>query len=74
MNLRGDTNLEACNLVKDENGDLLAEFDHILDRWKNYFSQVLNVPSVSDVMQMEIQQSHCYLILALSRLKLLLQI
>jgi hypothetical protein len=27
------------NLMKDENGDLLAESDHILDRWKNFFSQ-----------------------------------
>jgi hypothetical protein len=29
------------NLVKDENGDLLAD-SHILNRWKNYFSQLLN--------------------------------
>jgi hypothetical protein len=28
--------------VKDENGDLLAD-SHILNRWKNYFSQLLNV-------------------------------
>jgi hypothetical protein len=31
------------NLVKDENGDLLADFYNILNRWKNYFSQLLNV-------------------------------
>jgi hypothetical protein len=27
------------NLVKDENGDLLADSHNILNRWKNYFSQ-----------------------------------
>jgi hypothetical protein len=31
------------NLVKDENGDLLADSDNIFNRWKNYFSQLLNV-------------------------------
>jgi hypothetical protein len=30
------------NLVKDENGDLLADSHNILNRWKNYFSQLLN--------------------------------
>jgi hypothetical protein len=30
------------SLVKDENGDLLADY-HILNRWKNYYSQLLNV-------------------------------
>jgi hypothetical protein len=39
--------------VKDENGDLLAD-SHILNRWKNYFSQLLNVHRVSDVTQIEI--------------------
>jgi hypothetical protein len=36
--------------VKDENGDLLADFHNILKRWKNYFSQLLNVHRASDVM------------------------
>jgi hypothetical protein len=40
--------------VKDENGDLLADSDNILNRWKNYFSQSLNVQSISDVWQIEI--------------------
>jgi hypothetical protein len=31
------------NLVKDENGDLLADSHNILNRWKNSFSQLLNV-------------------------------
>jgi hypothetical protein len=38
-------------LVKNENGDLLADFQNILNRWKNYFSQLLNVHNVSDVRQ-----------------------
>jgi hypothetical protein len=39
--------------VKDENGDLLVD-SHILNVWKNYFSQLLNVHRVSDVRQIEI--------------------
>jgi hypothetical protein len=39
------------NLVKDENGDLLADFRNILNKWKNYFSQLLNVHNASDVRQ-----------------------
>jgi hypothetical protein len=35
--------------VKDENGVLLADSHNILNRWKNYFSQLLNVHNVSDV-------------------------
>jgi hypothetical protein len=42
------------NLVKDENGDLLADSDIILNRWMNYFSQLLNVHNVSDVRQIEV--------------------
>jgi hypothetical protein len=42
------------NLVKDENGDLLADSYNILNRWKNYFSQLLNVHNVSDVRQIEV--------------------
>jgi hypothetical protein len=42
------------NLVKDENGDLLADSHNILNRWKNYFSQLQNVHSVSDVKHVEI--------------------
>jgi hypothetical protein len=42
------------NLVKDENGDLLVDSHNILNRWKNYFSQLLNVHNVSDVRQIEV--------------------
>jgi hypothetical protein len=40
--------------VNDENGDLLADTYNILTRWKNYFSQLLNVHNVSDVRQIEV--------------------
>jgi hypothetical protein len=43
------------SLVEDENGDLLAGSHKILNRWKNYFSQLLNVHSVSDLRQKYIQ-------------------
>jgi hypothetical protein len=39
------------NLVKDKNGDLLADLHKILNRWKNYFSQLLSVHRASDVRQ-----------------------
>ncbi|PNF41987.1 ELAV-like protein 4 [Cryptotermes secundus] len=44
----------SSNLVKDENGDLLADSHNILNRWRNYFSQLLNVHRVSEVRQTEI--------------------
>jgi hypothetical protein len=51
INKRG---YHPSNLAKDENGDLLADSYNILNRWKNYFSQLLNVHRVSDVRQLEI--------------------
>jgi hypothetical protein len=42
------------NLVKDENGDLLADSHNILNRWKMYFFQLLNVHAVSDVKQIDV--------------------
>jgi hypothetical protein len=42
------------SLRSNENGDLLADSHNILNRWKNYFSQLLNVHRVSDVRQIEI--------------------
>jgi hypothetical protein len=41
------------NLVKDKNGDFLADLHNILNRWNNS-RQLLNVHNVSDVMQIEI--------------------
>jgi hypothetical protein len=31
------------NLVKDQNGDMIAESYNVLNRWKNYFCRLLNV-------------------------------
>jgi hypothetical protein len=45
MNLR--------NLVKDENADLVAESHNILNKWKNYPCQLMNVHGVTDVRQTE---------------------
>jgi hypothetical protein len=42
------------NSVKNGNGDLVADSHNILNRWKKYFSQLLNVHRVSDVRQIEI--------------------
>jgi hypothetical protein len=41
------------NLVKDERGDLLADRQKILNRWKNYFCELLNVHGVGGVRQTE---------------------
>jgi len=41
-------------MVKDDKGDLVAESHSMLSRWRNYFSQILNVHGVNDVRQTEI--------------------
>ena len=41
-------------IVKDEKGDLVADFHSIMARWKKYFSQLLNVHGVNNVRQAEI--------------------
>jgi len=46
------------DIVKDEKGDLVADSNIILVRWRNYFSQLLNVHGVNDLKQTEIQQNH----------------
>jgi hypothetical protein len=38
-------------LVKDEGGDLLADPHKILNRWKSYFCQLLNVHGAGGVRQ-----------------------
>jgi hypothetical protein len=42
------------NIIKDENGTLIADSQNVLNRWKNFFNQVLNVHGVHDVRQMDI--------------------
>ena len=43
-----------CNMVKDEKGDLVADSHSLVARWRNYFSQLLNMHGVKDVGQAEI--------------------
>jgi hypothetical protein len=39
------------NVIKDERGDLLADPQKILTRWKNYFCQLLNVQGAGGIRQ-----------------------
>jgi len=41
-------------IVKDEKVDLVADCHSIFAMWRNYFSQLLNVPEDNDVRQAEI--------------------
>ena len=48
-----------CNIVKDEKGDLVADSNSIVARWRNYFSQLFNVHVIKDVgRQKYTQQNH----------------
>ena len=40
--------------MKSDKGDLVVDSHSILARWRNYFSQMLNVHGVNDVRQTEI--------------------
>jgi hypothetical protein len=42
------------NIIRDENGNLIADPQNVLNRWKIFFNQVLNVHGVHDVRQMDI--------------------
>jgi hypothetical protein len=42
------------NIIKDENGNLLADPQSVLNGWKNFFNQVLIVHGVHDVRQMDL--------------------
>jgi hypothetical protein len=48
------------NLVKDVRGDLLADPQKILTRWKNYFCQILNVQRPGGVRQTEIHKAESF--------------
>jgi hypothetical protein len=43
------------NIIKDENGNLVADPQSVLNRWKNFFNQVLNTHGVHNVKQKDIQ-------------------
>jgi hypothetical protein len=44
----------ATNLVKVENDNVLSDTHNILNRWKHFFSQLLNVNGINDERQTEI--------------------
>jgi hypothetical protein len=44
-------------LVKDKRGDLLADPHKILDRWENYFCELLNVHRVGGVRQTQMDSA-----------------
>jgi len=47
------------NIVKDDNGDLVADSHSILARWRNYFSKILNVHGLMMLGRQEYtQQNH----------------
>ena len=46
--------LSRTIIVKDDKGDLVANPHSILARWRNPFSQILNVHGVNEVRQTEI--------------------
>jgi hypothetical protein len=45
------------NIVKDETGDLATDSHSTLDRWRNHFSQLLNIHGINDVQQTEIHSA-----------------
>jgi hypothetical protein len=49
----------GANLVKNENGYLLADRHNILNRLKNYFRYLLTVHGVKDVRQTDVLVSVC---------------
>jgi hypothetical protein len=51
------TNNDLIDRLSGQNGDLLADFHNILHRWKNYFSQLLNVHNISVVRQTELHMA-----------------
>jgi hypothetical protein len=65
------------NVVKDEKGDLVADFQSILTRWRNHFFQLLNIHGVNDVRQTEIhtaeplvpEPSESEVVMAIEKLK-----
>jgi hypothetical protein len=42
------------NITEDENGNLLTVPHSVLNNWKNFFNQVLNLHGIHDVRQMDI--------------------
>jgi hypothetical protein len=49
-------------LAEDERGDLLADPHKILNKWKNYFCQLLNVHGVGCVRQTEMHTAEPFVL------------
>jgi hypothetical protein len=45
------------NVIEDENCNLLGDLQNVLNRWKNFLNQVLNVHGVHDVRQKDVHMS-----------------
>jgi hypothetical protein len=45
------------NIIKDENGNLFADPHCVLNRWENFFNQMLNVLRIHNVRQMHIRMA-----------------
>jgi len=54
MTLRRVTSLELVHIVKDEKGELVTDSPSVLARWRNHFSELLNVRGVNIARQTEI--------------------
>jgi hypothetical protein len=50
------------NLVKDKRGNLVADPHKILNRWKNYFCQLLNVHGAGGVRQTEMHTAEPFVL------------
>ena len=49
-----------ANILRDENGDVVADPKSILNRWTKYFSQLLNVHEGQDIEDVEVQMRKSY--------------
>jgi hypothetical protein len=56
-------------MVKDGNSDVLADSPNILNRWKNYFYQLLNVHVIHNVRLKYMELSHQYMSQVILRFK-----
>ncbi|PSN48471.1 hypothetical protein C0J52_11717 [Blattella germanica] len=56
------------NIIKDENGDMLADAKSILNRWGNYFNQLLNVHGEEEIEEHNVQTAEVEM--AMEKLKI----
>jgi hypothetical protein len=45
------------NIIKDENGNFLADPQSFLNRWKHFFKHVLNIHGFHDVRQKDVHMA-----------------